>query len=201
MSRTVRIEKIRIPTDQPRPADDLRPWRQSMIRARAPVKSIKKMASIAAPSCLVIRSAETPEAFLTALWAPIPLKKAGSVSRAINAKIIRLARLRSSFRLKNEPTSSPRPIIVPMIGKWLSKRCRCARFMNAPKPSCRLTRIRQILVGVSQETTRRNRSDPKNKRPSGQARTLRNHGLLVQTGVPKYAFLYQCQHPDSKADD
>src|SRR5207244_10685516 len=50
----------------------------SPTKARAPAITMKKSASIAAPSCRSIKAAETAGSFLIALCAPMPLKNVRS---------------------------------------------------------------------------------------------------------------------------
>jgi hypothetical protein len=78
---------------------------------------MKKSARMAAPSCLLIKASDKLADFGMAPWTPAPLKKVGSESNAMAAKMIRAARLRSSFFPARENRNRPRPTMVPIIGK------------------------------------------------------------------------------------
>src|ERR1700719_110507 len=127
---TVTTERSRMIDKVPRPKREFRRNCHSPNQAAAPIISINTYASSAAFWCSTINVADTPGRFLIANWAALPLRYAGIVKRATPKKIIRPARFKSSLFPTMEHRNRPRPIIVPMTGKWFSKRCTCGRFIT-----------------------------------------------------------------------
>ena len=76
---------------------DNRRYCHSPSHARAPVSSMNQSASNAAVSCASIMALETSGVFANASFADVPVTNAGIDSRAMQKKIPRLARFRSSL--------------------------------------------------------------------------------------------------------
>ena len=54
--------------------------------------------------------------------------------RAIPSRTTRLARFRSSLFVMRESRNKPPPMIMPMVGKWFSKRWMCVKSIVILKP-------------------------------------------------------------------
>ena len=91
--------------------------RHSASHAKNPVISIMMKEPSAASLCAVMAAADTPAAPLSASAAAAPLTYTGNVASAIRKITSKLTFLRCSFLRMKESSSSPRPRMVPIVGK------------------------------------------------------------------------------------
>ena len=91
-------------------------------------------ATNAAPSWVSISEFDTPGSDLMASCAPLPVMYVGIAIRAIPNRTIRLARFKSLLFVMRANTNRPPPMMLPMVGKWFSKRWMCVKSMSDSQP-------------------------------------------------------------------